>query len=38
MALDAGVRRTGAPMSEVVSYASRNWKFLLDGVVRARYP
>ena len=38
MALDPGVRRTGAPMSEVASYASRNWEFLLDDVVRARYP
>lgn len=36
--LDAGLRRGTAPMSEVISYASRNWEFFLDDTLRVMYP
>jgi DNA-binding NarL/FixJ family response regulator len=36
--LDAGLRSSGSPMNEVISYASRNWEFFLDDTVRALYP
>ena len=38
MMLDAGLRRGEAPMSEVISYASRNWEFFLDDTLRAMFP
>jgi DNA-binding NarL/FixJ family response regulator len=37
-ALDAGLRTSGSPMNEVISYASRNWEFFLDDTVRELYP
>ena len=36
--LDPGVRRGSAPMTQLSSYASRNWEFFLDEVIRARWP
>ena len=36
--LDPGLRPSRSPLSELVSYASRNWEFFLDQAVTARYP
>jgi DNA-binding NarL/FixJ family response regulator len=38
MQFDPGIRPSSAPMLQVVSYASRNWEFFLDEVVRERFP
>lgn len=38
IAFDPGIRPAGAPMAQVASYASRNWEFFLDDVVRDRWP
>jgi DNA-binding NarL/FixJ family response regulator len=35
---DPGLRPGRSPLSEVVSYASRNWEFFLDDTVRSMYP
>jgi DNA-binding NarL/FixJ family response regulator len=36
--LDPGVSLSTAPMAQLIGYASRNWEFFLDGVIRARWP
>jgi hypothetical protein len=36
--LDHGLRRSGSPMNDIISYASRNWEFFLDDTVRSLYP
>jgi DNA-binding NarL/FixJ family response regulator len=36
--LDSGLRHSGAPMGDLISYASDNWQFFLDDVVRQKYP
>jgi DNA-binding NarL/FixJ family response regulator len=36
--LDSGLRHSGAPMGDLISYASDNWQFFLDEVVRQKYP
>ncbi len=35
---DPGVSRSSAPMAQLISYASCNWEFFLDEVIRARWP
>lgn len=37
-AFDPGLEPAGAPLSDVVGYASRNWEFFLDHAVRELYP
>jgi DNA-binding NarL/FixJ family response regulator len=36
--LDHGLRHSGSPMNDIISYASRNWEFFLDDTVRSLYP
>jgi DNA-binding NarL/FixJ family response regulator len=36
--LDPGIRRSSAPLVQVVSYASRNREFFLDEVIRESFP
>jgi DNA-binding NarL/FixJ family response regulator len=36
--LDPGLGDSKVPLTDLVSYASKNWEFLLDDTVRARYP
>jgi DNA-binding NarL/FixJ family response regulator len=35
---DPGISRNSAPMAQLISYASRNWEFFLDEVIRTRLP
>lgn len=35
---DPGISRNSAPMAQLISYASRNWEFFLDEVIRAQLP
>jgi DNA-binding NarL/FixJ family response regulator len=36
--LDPGISPSSAPMAQLISYASRNWEFFLDEVIRAQWP
>lgn len=35
---DRGISRNSPPMAELIGYATRNWEFFLDEVVRAQFP
>jgi DNA-binding NarL/FixJ family response regulator len=35
---DPGISRNSPPMAQLISYASRNWEFFLDEVVRTQLP
>jgi len=35
---DPGISQNSAPMAQLISYASRNWEFFLDDVIRTQLP